>query len=132
MPDLDQAGEARTFARFTLSAPSPFAPASGQPEVFGASGRRKCRILRCLPWSALPSTHGHGSKPRIRSEHPNPQSSPLKKVLKWVVHLPQNVTIGVDPRPNGLGRALPGCLRCFCGAAEANRAGAMDLSEALL
>ena len=31
------------------------------------------------------------------SEHPNPHENRLK----WVVHLPQNGTIGFDPQPNG-------------------------------
>ena len=40
-------------------------------------------------------TCGHGSKPRTPSEHPNPR----KNRVTWVVHLPQNGTIGVDPQP---------------------------------
>ena len=42
-------------------------------------------------------TNGHGSKLRTPSEHPNPDSNRLH----WVVHLPQNGTIGSDPLPNG-------------------------------
>ena len=38
--------------------------------------------------------YGHGSKARTPSA--------LKQVLKWVVHLPQNGTIGFDPQPYGL------------------------------
>ena len=40
--------------------------------------------------------HGHGSKARTPSEHPNPHENRLK----WVVHLPQNGNIGFDPQPN--------------------------------
>ena len=38
---------------------------------------------------------GHGSKSRTASEHPNLHLNRLK----WVVHLPQLVTIGFDPHP---------------------------------
>ena len=39
---------------------------------------------------------GCGSKPRLSpSEHPNPHSNRRK----WVLHLPQNGTIGFDPWP---------------------------------
>ena len=41
------------------------------------------------------SPHGHGSKSRTLSEDPNPHQNRLK----WVVHLPQNGTIGFDPPP---------------------------------
>ena len=37
--------------------------------------------------------HSHIMAP---SEHPNPNYNRLK----WVVHLPENGTIGVDPRPH--------------------------------
>ena len=33
---------------------------------------------------------------RTPSEHPNPR----KNRLKWMVHLPQNGTIGFDPQPH--------------------------------
>ena len=38
-----------------------------------------------------------GQEPnRTPNEHPNPHSNRLK----WVVHLPQNGTIGFDPQPH--------------------------------
>ena len=43
--------------------------------------------------SSQSNPYGHRSKARIPRKHPNPDSNRLK----WVVHLPQNGTIGFDP-----------------------------------
>ena len=40
---------------------------------------------------------GQNPKSRTASEHPNPLRNKIG--LKWVVHLPQNGTIGFDPQP---------------------------------
>ena len=53
--------------------------------------------MKGLPQSGvldLLEEYGYGSKSRTLSEHPNPHYR-----LKWVVHLPQNGTIGFDPQP---------------------------------
>ena len=43
---------------------------------------------------------GHGSKAKAKS-YPSERDpiQPLKYVLQWAVHLPQNGTIGFDPQP---------------------------------
>ena len=48
-----------------------------------------------MQWFGGCTIFGYGSKPRTPSEHPNPHQNKLR----WVVDLPQNGTIGVDPRP---------------------------------
>ena len=51
----------------------------------------------------LSGSHGHGS---ISQPPVNINQSPLKSVLKWVVHLPPNGTIGLDPQPRVLNPSL--------------------------
>ena len=59
-------------------------------------------FLGINPWTQM----AMGQNPnRTPSEHPI--QSPLKQVLKWVVHLPPNGTIGFDPQPNVV---TVGCL----------------------
>ena len=49
-----------------------------------------------------------------------------KIVLKWVVHLPQNGTIGFDPQPSRLDQGF--VIKHYAGCVEYNTKGWLDKS----
>ena len=72
--------------------PFPIQPFLSPPQVgvcFHLKGKHRCSLRRKLGCPRARTKHmGHGSK--AKSYPQCTSQSPLKQVLKWVVHLPQN------------------------------------------